>query len=60
MSVSFPSSSGRCSRIVIAQCNIQLSEHSNYDLSVTTKICVLKGLKVNIGDWFVSQALLLF
>lgn len=60
MSVSFPSSSGQCSRITIAQYNIQPSEHSNYNLSVTTERCVLKGLKVNIGDWLVSQALLLF
>ena len=60
MSVSFPSSSGRSSSITIAQCNIQLSEHSDNVLSVTTKRCVLKGLKVNIGDWLVSQALLLF
>lgn len=60
VAVSFPSSSGRTSRITIAQCNLQLSEHSDYDLSVTTKRCVLKGLKVNIGDWLVSQALLLF
>lgn len=52
--------SGRSLRITIAQCNIRPSEHSDYELSVTTKRCVLKGLKVNIGDWLVSQTLLLF
>lgn len=57
MSVSFPSSSGRSPRITIAQYNIRPSEHSAYELSVTTKRCVLKGLKVNIGDWLVSQPL---
>lgn len=54
MAVSFPSSSRRSFRITIAQCSRERSEESDYDLSVTIKRCVLKGLKVNTRDWLAS------